>query len=246
MRLPLLRLVSPAFLLLAPPVFGAPAADEAVEAVLNLRKQAGYSWEISTGKTGIESPSELPRTKHGAINAAGEIYLEQIWPSGLILETITTRDGTVIHTPDGWYTRAELENFSRQGRRGPRSTWLRFALASLENVMPEEELTRMLNDSKDHARTGENIDALLTERGATYWLGSARLIPNAAGHVHLRLRNGLIRECRISAEGEFSGGSKGDTTRYEFETTFLFDYTGGAFTIPHEARKKLKPETGEP
>ena len=226
---------------IAPTFLRAEVADEAVEALLNLRKQDGYSWEVSTAKGGVNNLSQLPRTKHGSINAAGEIYLEQVWPDGLVLETVVRRDGAVVHTPDGWYTKSELSNFSRQTKRGtPQSPWFRYALNAFEITTPEEELTRMLNDAKDYARVGDKIEALLTERGATYWLGSTRLIPNATGHVSIRLRNGLIRECRISAEGEMPNGPTGNTKHVEFEIAFIFDYTGGSFAVPYEAKQKLR------
>jgi hypothetical protein len=249
MPLSFLRFLPAALLLSVPLLTRAEPADDAVDAVLQLRKQNGYAWEVSTSKGGVAGQPKLPRTKRGSVNAAGDIYLEQVWPDGLVLETVIRRDGAVVHTPDGWFTRNELSDISRQAKRStPRSPWLSLALASLDSLTPEEELTRMLNDAKDYERDGDKIDAVLTERGATYWLGSARLIPNATGEVHIRLRNGLIRECRIVAEGEKPAGAVAghtSTTHVEFETTITFDYSGGATVIPYEAKQKLKQASDE-
>src|SRR5258708_4032727 len=100
MRSFFVRLLPPLLLVLTPQFARAEPADEAVEAVLKLRTQRGYSWDVSTGKGGVTGQPKLPRTKHGTVTAEGEMYLEQIWPDGLVLETVVSRDGAVVHTPD--------------------------------------------------------------------------------------------------------------------------------------------------
>jgi hypothetical protein len=215
-------------------------ADEAVSAVMKLRTRSEYTWDVSTGKSG--EWDSLPRTKHGAMTSTGEMILEQIWPDGLVLETITRPNGAaVVRTPDGWYTKSELNELSRKPKRGgSQSKWLRFATDAFEPPTPEEELTHLLNDTTSCERSGDNLDATLSERGATYWLGSTRLVPRATGTVHLRLRDGLIRECHIVAEGEQPVDYAGTNFRpVAFESTLTFNYSASAPPIPSEAKQKL-------
>jgi hypothetical protein len=227
------------FLLLLPfgNVRADPAAD-AVAAVLKLRSQPGYSWEVSTTKPGTAFPAPA-RTKRGAMTATGEMILDQTWPDGRTIETITRRNGAAVaRTSEGWKTKNELSALSRTARRGsPDASLLRLTLSAFDSGTPEEELTRLLNDAKDYVKTGDKIEAVLTDRGASYWLGSNRLIPGATGKVQLRLRDGLIRECRINATGERNGNG-GDSTPLAFECVMTFAYSTPP-AIPLEAKLKL-------
>jgi hypothetical protein len=230
------------------PALHADPADEAVAAVLKLRAQPGYSWDVSTSKPG-SSVSVPPRTKHGSITATGEMMLELIWADGRSVETIIRPDGTgVVKATDGWKTKNELMALSRSAKRGgPESSWVRLALASLECKTVEEELTRLLNEAKGYERTGDKISAVLTDRGASFWLGSARLIPDATGTLQLRMRDGLIRECRISAEGDRNMGAKigSATTPVAFECTMTFSYSTPP-SVPFDAKQKLNDAGSAP
>lgn len=227
-------------LVLLPHVFAGPA-DDAVAAVLKLRSQPGYSWDVTINKPGT-SVYNPPRTKHGAMTPEGEIVMEQIWPDGRTVETITRRDGaSVVRTTKGWATEKELAELARTAKRGsPEASWLKVALSTFDAMTPEEELTRLLNEARDYTSTGDKIEAQLTDRGASFWLGSVRLIPDASGNFSLRMRDGLIRECRISATGDknlsATAGSK--TTGVLFECTMTFSYSTPPY-IPFEAKQKL-------
>lgn len=217
-----------------------PIADEAVAAVMKLRSRPEYTWEISILKPGDPSQPAQPRTIHGAMTGSGEMIVEQIWPDGLVLETISRRDGTaVIRTPDGWFSRAELEQLSKRPKRG-QSKWIWFATEALDLMTPEEQLTRMLNDTTSCERNGDIIDAVLSERGASFWLGSGRLMRNATGKVQIRLRDGFIRECRLSVEGEQPLDTNGTkSTHIAFESALTFNYSATAPAIAEEAKRKL-------
>ncbi|HEX2852640.1 MAG TPA: hypothetical protein VHO24_05330 [Opitutaceae bacterium] len=236
--------VRPAFLIftlaLLPGVFAAPA-DDAVAAVLKLRSQPGYSWDVTIGKPGSSAYSP-PRTKHGAMTSEGEMVVEQIWPDGRTVEIISRSDGAaVVRATKGWATKRELSDVSRTAKRGSsEASWLKVALAAFEFMTPEEELTRLLNEAKNYTRAGDKIEAELTDRGASFWLGSARMIPDATGTLNLRLRDGLIRECRISAEGDKNMGTTvgSKTTSIAFECHMTFSYSTPP-AIPFEAKQKL-------
>lgn len=223
-------------------------ASEAVSAVLKLRSQPGYSWDITTTKPG-SSISVPARTKHGSIAGTGEMMLEQIWPDGRSVETIIRPDGTgVVRATDGWKTKSELLALSRTTKRNqPEFSWLQRALESLEADTIEEDLTRLLNEAKDYERSGDKITAVLTDRGASFWLGSARMIPGATGSLQMRLRDGLIRECRISAEGDKNMGAKvgSTTTHVAFECTMSFSYSSPPL-VPYDAKQKLNEAAGAP
>ncbi len=80
---------------------------------------------------------------------------------------------------------------------------------------------------------------VLTPRGASFWLGSGRQLANTSGTLHLRLRGGLIREFRITAEGEKAAGRDGsDRVHVEFESTTTFSYARPP-AVPFEAKQKL-------
>jgi hypothetical protein len=239
MRLPLLRILFPFIALFAGSLRADPA-DDAVAAVLKLRSRGEYIWDVSTTKPGVYF--NPPRTKHGGVTSNGETVLEQIWADGLVLETVIRPDGSsVVRTPDGWFTKAELENLSRRPKRGSNSgKWLHLAADALEPMTLEEELTHLLNDSTAYERDGDTITATLSERGATYWLGSTRLIAKATGTVRLRLQDGLIRECRITAEGEETTNSTGTEFRHvAFESVITFNYSVTPSPIAIEAKQKL-------
>ena len=104
----------------------------------------------------------------------------------------------------------------------------------------EEELTQLLNDATSYERSGDEITATFTERGATYWLGSRRLIPKATGRIYLRLQDGLLRECRISAEGQEPTNATGTEFRpVAYESRITFNYSVVPPTIASEAKQKL-------
>lgn len=219
---------------------GATPADEAVAAVLKLRTRSEYIWDVSTTKPG-EWPNPA-RTKHGALVSSGETILEQIWPDGLVLETVMRPDGAaVVRTPDGWYTKAELATLSRRPKRGStQGKWLSYATDALESTTLEEELTQLLNDAKAYERSGDEITATLTERGASYWLGSRRLISKATGTIYLRLQDGLIRECHTTAEGEEPTNASGTEFRHvAYESRITFNYSVLPPPIAAEAKLKL-------
>lgn len=217
-----------------------PIADEAVAAVMKLRSRPEYTWEISTIKPGDPSLPAAPRTARGAMTASGEMILEQIWADGLVLETISRRDGTaVVRTPDGWLSRTELEQLSKRPKRG-QSKWLWFATEALDPMTPEEQITRMLNDTTSCERTADGIDAVLSERGASFWLGSGRLVRNATGKVKIRLRDGFIRECRLSVEAEPPQDTNGTRSSHiAFEISLTFNYSTSAPAVAEEAKRKL-------
>lgn len=217
-----------------------PVADEAVAAVMKLRSRPEYTWEISTLKPGDPSLPAPPRTIHGAMTDSGEMIVEQIWADGLVLETISRRDGTaVIRTPDGWFSRAELEQLSHRPKRG-QSKWIWLATEALDAMSPEEQLTRMLNDTTSCERNGDTINGTLSERGASYWLGSGRLVRNATGKVQIRLRDGFIRECRLSVEAEQPVDTNSPrSTHLSLESVFTFNYSASAPAIAEEAKRKL-------
>jgi hypothetical protein len=217
-----------------------PVADEAVAAVMKLRSRPEYTWELSTLKPGDPSLPAQPRTVRGAMTSSGEMIVEQIWPDGLILETISRRDGTaVIRTPDGWFSKAELEQLSKRPKRG-QSKWIWFALNALDPTTPEEQLTHMLNDTTSCERNGDTIDGVLSERGASFWLGSGRMVPHATGKLQIRLRDGFIRECRLSVEGEQPLDDTGARSMHiSFESALTFNYSASPPAIAEEAKRKL-------
>jgi hypothetical protein len=217
-----------------------PIADEAVAAVMKLRSRPEYTWDISILKPGDPSLPAQPRTVHGAMTGTGEMIVEQIWPDGLVLETISRRDGAaVIRTPDGWFSKAELEQLSKRPKRG-QSKWLWFATEALEPMTPEEQLTRLLNDTTSCERNGDIIEGVLSERGASFWLGSGHLVRNATGKVQLRLRDGLVRECRFSVEGEQPlDGAGAKSQHISFESVLTFNYSASPPAIAEEAKRKL-------
>ncbi|MEO7412326.1 MAG: hypothetical protein ABIZ81_03125 [Opitutaceae bacterium] len=232
-------------LLLAPSILNASAvpsliADEAVAAVMKLRSRPQYTWDISTIKPGDPSLPPQPLTMRGAMTSSGEMWIEQIWPDGLLLETVSRRDGTsVVRTPEGWFSKTELDQLSREPRRG-QFKWLWLATEAFEPMTPEEQLTRMLNESTSWVRRSDIIDVTLSERGASYWLGSGRMVPNATGKVELRLSNGLIRECRLIVDGETLPSSAGaKSSSISFERVLTFDYSASAPVIAEEAKRKL-------
>lgn len=237
--------VRPLLLLLtfvvSPALFADPA-KEAVAAVLKLRSQSGYSWEVTINQPGT-SAYNPPRTKHGAITSEGEMVLEQTWADGRTVELISRPDGAaVVRTTKGWATKNELSDLARTAKRGsPEASWLKVALAAFDSMTPEEELTRLLNEAKAYTGTGDKIEAELTDRGASFWLGSARLIPDATGTLHLRLRDGLVRECHIHAEGNRSAGNTEGrkATPATFECAMTFSYSTPP-SIPFDAKQKLK------
>lgn len=238
MPLPLLRLVpfllSP--LILSAGVTPSPIADEAVAALMKLRSRAAYTWEISTLQPGDPALPAPPRTVRGAMTNTGDMQIEQTWLDGLVLETVSRRDGTtVLRTPEGWFSKRELTQFTTGAmKREPK--WLALALEAGEPMTPEEQITRLLNDSVAWERRGHLIDMTLSERGASYWIGSGRLVPNATGRVQLRLENGLIRECRLIVEGDSSGAKP---SKISFETVLTFDYYRSPPPIAEEATRKL-------
>ncbi|MEO6568674.1 MAG: hypothetical protein ABIO94_07905 [Opitutaceae bacterium] len=121
--------------------------------------------------------------------------IEQTWPDGLVLETVTQRDGaTVVRTPEGWFSKRELEQRSTDPRR-IQPKWLALAVEALDPVSPEEQLPRLINESVAWERRSGAIETTLSQRGASFWFGSGRLVLNATGRVQLHLGNGLIREC---------------------------------------------------
>jgi hypothetical protein len=212
--------------------------DDAVAAVLKLRGQQGYSWETITTRPGTATPAP-PRSRSGAISADGDMAFENTWADGRVVRAVSRRNGdTVVRSETGWISKSELAELSRK-RGSPQATWSRLAITSLEAMTPEEELTRLLNDCTSYTQSGDRIEAVLTERGASFWLGSGRLIRRATGTMHLRIRDGLIRECHISAEGNKVIGADGDkTVPVEFESTTTFNYSARP-DIPDEARQKL-------
>jgi hypothetical protein len=221
------------------PLVAAPL-DDAVAAVLRLRSQGGYSWETTTTKPGVTA-STPPHTSSGSVNAGSEKVVENVWADGRVVRLVTRRNGAVVvHTEDGWISRAELAERVRTAKRGgPQAAWLRLAQEALEAMGPEQVLNRVLNDCGTCEQNGDNIDAVLTERGATYWLGSVRLVRQATGTLHLRLRDGLISEFRISAEADKPIGSSGtQSVHVEFESTTTFTYSPPP-PIPDEAKEKL-------
>lgn len=241
MHVPFVRPALLIFALLSLPNLRADPAADAVAAVLKLRSQPGYSWDVSTNKPGT-SVFVPPRTKHGSITAEGEMVLEQIWSDGRTVETIIRPNGAaVVRTTKGWATKKELTDLARTAKRGSsEASWLKVALASFECMTPEEELTRLLNEANNYSRTGDKIAAELTDRGASFWLGSARLIPDASGTFQLRLRDGQIRECQIRAEGDknFGATAGSKTTAVGFECNMTFSYSTPP-SIPFDAKQKL-------
>ena len=225
--------------LLAALVEGQARPDEdAVAAVLKLR--SGYSWETAITQPGTANPPP-PRTRSGSITAEGEVVVENTWPDGRVVRAVSRRDGAVVvQAETGWITRSQLAELSRTAKRnGSVTAWARLAVTALEAMTPEEELNRLLNDCTDYTQTGDRIEAVLTERGASFWLGSGRLIRRATGTMQLRLHDGLIRECHISVEGNKAVGPTGDGSAHvEFESTTKFNYSS-SLPVPDAAREKL-------
>ena len=83
---------------------------------------------------------------------------------------------------------------------------------------PEEELNRVLNDATAYEQTGDGIDAVLTPRGAPFWLGSGRQLARTAGTLRIRLRDGLALTPALGVDRgrrQHRGGASGGEARQE-------------------------------
>ena len=93
-----------------------------VSALEYLRDQKSYSWEVINSDPGpvaqqfetrrgtvtTVQQSTAPNMK-GKIDRNGDMLILREWPDGLKLETVITRDGTMVtNTPDGWLTDREI------------------------------------------------------------------------------------------------------------------------------------------
>jgi hypothetical protein len=235
---PVWRKLSPIFLFLTAASAQTNPADQAVSAVMKLRAQPEYTWEVSMPKSGDPSLPAPARTVRGAMTDSGEMVVEQIWADGLVLESVSRKNGVaVVRTPEGWLTKTDIDKLLARPKPG-QSKWIWFANEALEAATPEEQLTQLLNDSTGWERKGDVITATLTQRGASFWLGSGRLVPNATGKMQLRLHNGFVQECRFSAEGDQPQGAS-RSSPITIEYIFTFNYSARAPSIAEEAKRKL-------
>lgn len=243
------------------PVFLAHAAppNSLSSALEYLRDQKSYSWQIINADPGpVESRVETRRgtittvqqnvspNLKGQIDRNGDILITREWADGLRLDTIITKDGSMVtKTPEGWLSDRDILTAQAEERlKGQEPTarfqWLRRADRP-DIHRPDLELVPFLKSNAEFESTGEGYIARLRSRaGDPAKPNDDDAEPATNITVTMNLRGGVIRDYEVKIEGTRRTGRSRLSIPVSEERIVILTYVPvNRIDIPTDAREKL-------
>lgn len=251
-RLLLTFLAGATVALAAPPVGLAGALER-------LRDQKSYSWEVINADPG--PVSQQVETRRGAVTMVqqntsphikgcidrnGDLSIEREWIDGLRLQTIITREGTMVtNTPEGWMTEREvlgaLADERVKGGMSQRHLWLRRADRP-EIRRPDEELVPLLKSAMPFEASGDayTVRGRIRSDGSVIAETDDDANASAVVMVTMNVSGGVVRDYEVKVDTTRRIARSRSQLAVSDQRIVIITYLPTPrLDIPTEAREKL-------
>jgi hypothetical protein len=198
------------------------------------------------GKVTTVQQNLAPNLK-GQLDRNGDMLIKREWADGLRLDTVITKDGTMItKTPEGWMTDREILTAQAEERlRGTTPTdrylWLRRADRP-DIRRPDQEIVPFLKSTGPFEVNGDSYVARLRSRaGDPSKPNEDEVEPGTNVTVTMNLRGGVIRDYEVRIEGTRRATRARIAVPVSEQRIVILTYVPvNRIDLPPEAQEKLK------
>ena len=250
-------------LLLGSATLAAAAPPSALASALEyLRDQKSYSWVVINSDPGpvaqqfrtrrgtvtTVQQSTSPNMK-GQVDSNGNMLIQREWADGLRLDTIITRDGTMVtKTPEGWLTDREILTAQAEERlrgRGPTVRYLWLRRADRPDIRrPDQELVPFLQGNAEFEALADSyVTKIRSRAGDPAKPNEDDNEPGTNVTVTMNLHGGMIRDYEVKIEGTRRATRARISVPVTEQRIVILTYVPvRGIDIPYEARAKLEAQ----